>query len=176
MWLTGVILNVLAFLLLVFALCGTLSSVKLARLAIKSGSTSSWQTILWKATCIAQTLMVWAFILAVLAGIIAIQLKTEWFTEPFGQLLGVSIGLGIMATIIWESTQHTSKAYWSRIEKSLEIALLREGDDKQRERFNASKSLLRSVDSSQRRTFLKDVFNPASVEEHLIKNIEQEDE
>jgi hypothetical protein len=121
-----------------------------------------------------QSFIVWAVLLAVLSGVIAIQLKTKWFTaDQFGQLLGVSIGLGIMATAIWEATQHLPRTYWRNIRASLEFALT---EDEQRELFNLSKSILDSSDSDERKLFLKRILNPDTVEEVVIGQAKSQEE
>ena len=169
----AIILDGLAFFLLCLAILGNLFSLKLARRTIKARSENSWWSRLWKTSCAMQSFIVWAALLAGLTGVIAIQLKTEWFTaDQFGQLLGISIGLGIMATAIWEATQHFPNNYWRNIMESLDAALTNE---EQRKQFNSGKSILVSSNNDARKFFLKRVLNPDTIDEVVMGKAETQE-
>jgi hypothetical protein len=106
---------------------------------------------------------------AILAVVIWLQLKTQLFTGEFGGLLGASIGLNILATALWEATNHAPYAYRRCQKTSLDAALPKTGDER-RKIFNRNKSIFDSDDSEARNKLLDVLFGKTEYDENIIES------
>ena len=150
-------LSVLSVALLTLAVLGSVFSTKLTLYALKRGKIQ-----LWRIACVTANFYSWFLLITVLVVVIAIELKTHWFsTSVFGELLGTAIGLGLFTTALWESFKNVSDTYRLQQIRSLDRAL----PTSKRDYFNRKKSILEGDNAEARKRAFRVLFGLEKDEE-----------
>ena len=99
-----------------------------------------------------------SFLLSVLALVLCVQLKTQWFSGETGTILGVGVGLALLSSALWESIEKAPDVYRRRQKHSLDLALP-QGLDRKRMEFNRTKSVFDSDDPEGRKNLFNYLFH-----------------
>jgi len=145
-------LLILSGILLLGAILGSLFSTRVTRYALKRRRIQ-----IWRMSCLTATFYEFSFLSSILALVLGIQLKTRWFSDEMGTILGVGVGLALLSSALWESIQKAPDVYRRRQKRSLDSALP-QGLDRKRMEFNRTKSVFESDDPEGRKNLFNYLF------------------